>query len=122
LLDRLENGETLDQETQQQAYLCRQGERKALGKSLEEGCDHQTAHDADVERMVAAGMGRDFANLMNDAWEAFSKGLLREKEPTATSRMQSAIENFIREQLTPAIVAPARLRSPAATSKMEPVH
>jgi nucleoside-diphosphate-sugar epimerase len=78
--------------------------------------------DADIERMVAAGMGRDFANLMNDAWEAFSKGPLREKEPAETSRMQSAIENFIREQLTPAIVAPARLRSPAATSKMEPVH
>jgi uncharacterized protein YbjT (DUF2867 family) len=78
--------------------------------------------DADVEGMVAAGMGRDFANLMNDAWEALSKVPLREKEPTATSRMQSAIENFIREQLAPAIVAHARLRSPAATSKMEPVH
>ena len=49
LLDRLENGETLDQRAQQQAYLSQQGERKALGKRLEEGCDYQTAHE-DLER------------------------------------------------------------------------
>jgi hypothetical protein len=51
LLDRLENGETLDQRAQQQAYLSQQGERKALGKSLEEGCDHQTARE-DRERPI----------------------------------------------------------------------
>jgi hypothetical protein len=39
------NGETLDQGTEQQAYLSQQGERKALGKRLEEGCDDQTAHE-----------------------------------------------------------------------------
>jgi hypothetical protein len=33
------------------AYLSQQGERKALGKSLEEGCDHQTTHE-DLERPV----------------------------------------------------------------------
>src|SRR4029077_8886755 len=51
LLDRFENGETLDQRAQQQAYLSQQGERKALGKSLEEGCDHQTARE-DRERPI----------------------------------------------------------------------
>jgi hypothetical protein len=78
--------------------------------------------DADIERMVAAGMGRDFSNLMNDTWQSFSSGPVRNEEPTATSRMPSAIEHFIREQLAPAIVAPERFRSPAATSKMETVH
>jgi uncharacterized protein YbjT (DUF2867 family) len=78
--------------------------------------------DADIERMVAAGMGRDFSNLMNDAWQAISRGPVRNEEPTATSRMPSTIEHFIREQLAPAIVAPAGFRSSAAASKMEPVH
>jgi hypothetical protein len=36
LLNRLENGETLDKGTQQQAYLSQQGKRKVLGKRLEE--------------------------------------------------------------------------------------
>jgi uncharacterized protein YbjT (DUF2867 family) len=63
---------------------------------------------ADVEAIVVAGLGRDFANLLNDTWELFSwKGLLRAEEPTTASRMPTPIDDFLRAELIPAMMAPA---------------
>jgi uncharacterized protein YbjT (DUF2867 family) len=67
----------------------------------------QADRASNIEAIVAAGRGRDFANLLNDTWELFSrKGLLRAEEPTAASRMPTPIDDFLRAELIPAITAP----------------
>lgn len=70
--------------------------------------------EADIETMVKAGVGRDFANLMNDTWEALSRRPLRQDEPTAQSRMPSRIESFVRERIIPAILAEPQPQKAAA--------
>jgi uncharacterized protein YbjT (DUF2867 family) len=78
--------------------------------------------DADIEGMVAAGFGRDFATLMNDTWDAFNRGLYRAAEPSTASRMPSRIEGFLREELAPAILPPATTANvPTSEAAMEPV-
>ena len=42
-----------------------------LGRAFPVG---RTTRDADVERMVASGASYDFAHLMNDAWDTYSRG------------------------------------------------
>jgi uncharacterized protein YbjT (DUF2867 family) len=79
-----------------------------IGKVLDRPFPVERAsREADIEGMMAAGMSRDFAILMNDAWEAISRGPVRREQPTTESRVPSGIEDFVREQLVPAILAPA---------------
>lgn len=66
----------------------------------------KTDRDADIEGMVAAGFGRDFAILMNDTWDSFNRGSLRAENPTPENHLPSRIEDFIREELALAILAP----------------
>jgi uncharacterized protein YbjT (DUF2867 family) len=74
----------------------------------------RTDRNADIAGMVAAGIGRDFAILMNDAWDAFSRGLVRREQPTSASRMPYHIEDFIRDELAPAILA----RTPSPSTQL----
>jgi uncharacterized protein YbjT (DUF2867 family) len=83
---------------------------KELGQSFPA---EKTDRDADIEGMVAAGFGRDFAILMNDTWDSFNRSRLREENPTPENRMPSRIEDFIREELAPAILAPPPTVSPS---------
>jgi hypothetical protein len=68
----------------------------------------------DVEGMVAAGMGRDFALLMNEAWETFSEGLIRQQGLPGSIVLPQEIGEFIREQLAPALLATPAQAAPAA--------
>jgi uncharacterized protein YbjT (DUF2867 family) len=81
----------------------------------------QADRTADIEAMVAAGLGRDFATLMNDTWDALSRGLLRAEDPTMASRMPSPIGDFIRDELVPAILAPPTTANVPTQASMEPV-
>jgi uncharacterized protein YbjT (DUF2867 family) len=74
--------------------------------------EHVT-RDADIETLVAMGLGRDFATLLNDTWDVFSRyGLLRATEPSASSTAPTSIEDFVREALVPAIVQRESLSDP----------
>lgn len=55
----------------------------------------------DIESMVAAGLGRDFATLMNDAWETLSHGPLREGGESIT--LPDHIADFVRDELVPVL-------------------
>ena len=69
----------------------------------------QSGRDEDIDRLLTAGLSRDFANLMNDTWELFSRhGLLRAEAPSKASTASTTVEQFVREQLAPAIVGAAR--------------
>lgn len=60
--------------------------------------------DADIEALVGAGLGREFAELINDTWALFSRfGLLREREPSASSRGTTTMESFVKEVMRPAL-------------------
>lgn len=64
--------------------------------------------NADIEAIAAAGMGWDFAALLNDTWDLFSqKGLLRATDPTPETRMPTPITEFIRTELVPVLKAPS---------------
>ena len=76
---------------------------KQLGRSFPA---ERVSRDADIEALVAVGASRDFATLMNDTWDVFHRyGLLRAVEPSASSLAPTRIEDFIRDQLAPAITA-----------------
>jgi uncharacterized protein YbjT (DUF2867 family) len=76
-----------------------------IGKELGRPFPAEKAdRDADIEGMVAAGFGRDFATLMNDTWDAFNRGQYRAAEPAMTRRQSSHIEDFIRKELAPALL------------------
>jgi hypothetical protein len=65
---------------------------------------------ADIENLTADGVSIDFANLMNDAWDTFSRyGLLRSGGAADSLEGLTSIDDFIREQLAPALTAPERL-------------
>jgi hypothetical protein len=69
------------------------------------------ARDGDIEALVAMGVGHDFATLLNDTWDVFSRyGLLRMTEPSPASTAPTSMEEFIREAVLPAIAN--RHRSP----------
>jgi NAD(P)H dehydrogenase (quinone) len=71
------------------------------------------ARDEDIETLVAMGLGRDFATLLNDTWDVFSRyGLLRGTEPSPSSTAPTSIEDFIRQALVPAIVQGEPLSGP----------
>lgn len=61
----------------------------------------------DVEGMVHAGLGRDFAHLMNDAWDSFSRHLVRGVvDPTPASMLPTRVGEFIETAVAPLLVAP----------------
>jgi len=74
---------------------------KAVGRTIPA---KPATREADIEGMVAAGMGRDFSNLANDCWDAFSRGLARREKPDVSINLHYKIEDFIRDELTPAIL------------------
>ncbi len=59
----------------------------------------------DVAGMMAAGFGRDFSILMNDAWRTFSHGLVREHGSAGARILPQRVEDFIAQALAPAILA-----------------
>jgi uncharacterized protein YbjT (DUF2867 family) len=69
----------------------------------------QIPRDANIEALMAAGASRDFATLMSDTWDTFNRyGLLRATEPTAATMTPTRVEDFIENQLVPAIVGNSR--------------
>lgn len=78
---------------------------KQLGTSLPV---ERMTREADIEDLVAHGASYDFANLMNDETDTFSRyGLLRAEPPQAAVTGTTPIDDFIREQLAPAIATRA---------------
>ncbi len=64
--------------------------------------------EADVEDLVAHGLSNDFAHLMNDTGDTFSRyGLLRAEPPQAAVTGTTPIDDFIRGQFAPALTARA---------------
>ena len=74
---------------------------KAVGRTIPA---KPATREADIEGMIAAGMGRDFCNLLNDCWDAFSRGLAQREKPAVSINLHHKIEDFIRDELTPAIL------------------
>jgi uncharacterized protein YbjT (DUF2867 family) len=75
------------------------------------------SYQGDVEAMVAAGFGRDFSILMNDAWATVSRGLVREEALPGTIQLPGDIGDFIKRELAPAILAPAHAQGAAAAAE-----
>lgn len=73
-----------------------------------------SSREEDVEILCGAGFGRDFALLMNDTWESASRGLMRETIHEHIE-LRGSIEEFIRQALVPAILAPVPSELVAAT-------
>jgi uncharacterized protein YbjT (DUF2867 family) len=70
----------------------------------------QLSRAADIENLTAHGVSVDFANLINDAWDTFSRyGLLRSAAAADSLEGLTSIDDFIREQFAPALTAPGRL-------------
>jgi uncharacterized protein YbjT (DUF2867 family) len=63
------------------------------------------SREDDIAGMIAAGMGRDFAILMNQAWDTFSHGLIREEGLAGSVVLPQPIDEFIVHALAPAILA-----------------
>jgi uncharacterized protein YbjT (DUF2867 family) len=64
--------------------------------------------EADVADLVAHGLSYDFAHLMNDTGDTFSRyGLLRAEPPQAAVTGTTPIDDFIRGQFAPALTARA---------------
>jgi uncharacterized protein YbjT (DUF2867 family) len=62
-------------------------------------------HAVNVESMVAAGLGRDFATLISDTWDVFgARGLLRAGlgQPCVTAA--TTIDSFLERDYVPALV------------------
>jgi uncharacterized protein YbjT (DUF2867 family) len=74
---------------------------KHLGRAFRA---EQTPREAVIEGLIAHGMSVDFAHMMNDAWDTFSRyGLLRAPGMPVTTRGTTAIDDFLREQFLPAL-------------------
>jgi len=83
---------------------------RQLGTSLPV---ERMAREADIEDLVARGVSCDFAHLMNDTGDTYSRyGLLRAEPPQAAITGTTPIDDFIRGQFAPALTARA---SAAAT-------
>ena len=74
---------------------------KAVGKTIPA---KPATREADIESMVAAGIGRDFSNLLNDAWDTFSRGPARREQPDVSLPIQYQIEDFICDEVAPVIL------------------
>lgn len=58
---------------------------------------------ASVEALVSAGATWDFANLMNDAWDTFSRDGLLRAEGSAFSSTSAPVDDFLRAEIIPAL-------------------
>jgi hypothetical protein len=74
---------------------------KAVGRTIPA---KPAPREVDIEGMIAAGMGRDFPNLLNDTWDALSRGLAYREKPDVSLNIHYKIEDFIRDELAPAIL------------------
>jgi uncharacterized protein YbjT (DUF2867 family) len=64
----------------------------------------QTPREPDIEGLVAHGVSYDFAWLMNDAWDTFSRhGLLRAPNSPASIHATTPLEDFLTQQFVPAL-------------------
>jgi uncharacterized protein YbjT (DUF2867 family) len=80
---------------------------KQLGQSFP--VEH-TTRDEDIAYLIARGMSHDFANLMNDTWDTFSRyGQLRAEPAPDSVKGRTSIDEFIREQFAPAVVTPEQV-------------
>ena len=79
---------------------------KHLGRVFPVG---RITRDADIEGMTAHCVSHDFANLISDTWDAYIRyGLLRAEPPSVSVNGLTSIDDFIREQLMPAMKASDR--------------
>jgi uncharacterized protein YbjT (DUF2867 family) len=79
--------------------------RRQLGTSLPV---ERMTREADVEDLVKRGVSYDFAHLMNDTGDTFSRyGRLRAELPQAAITGTTSIDDFIRDQFAPALTARA---------------
>lgn len=63
----------------------------------------QAPREAVIEGLTAHGLSYDFAFLMSDAWDTFSRyGLLRAPDAQASTHGTTPVETFLREQFVPA--------------------
>ncbi|MGR9060229.1 NAD(P)H-binding protein (plasmid) [Rhizobium leguminosarum] len=67
-----------------------------------------SSSEDDVARMMEAGIGRDFSILMNEAWETFSHGPVRESGRPGSRVLPQSIDRFIENVIAPAILAAPR--------------
>jgi hypothetical protein len=64
----------------------------------------QVKRDEDVAALVAMGASRNVAELLNDTWDTFNRhGLLTEQPATPETTLPTRVEDFIREELLPAL-------------------
>jgi hypothetical protein len=64
----------------------------------------QTPRQADLDALLAHGMSHDFAHLMNDAWDTFSRhGLLRAPGSPVWREGTTPLVDFLRDQFIPAL-------------------
>jgi uncharacterized protein YbjT (DUF2867 family) len=61
------------------------------------------SREVDIDHMVAAGLGRDFACLMNDGWDSFSRRLVVGEDPHIVHRTELRMQDWIRANLAPAL-------------------
>ncbi|HEU5078552.1 MAG TPA: NAD(P)H-binding protein [Opitutaceae bacterium] len=81
---------------------------KLLGEAIERPFPAEfLERDDDIERMVRAGIGRDFATLMNDVWSSISRRSQKSDQKVGTRRATTEIETFLRQRLVPALQAAA---------------
>ena len=74
---------------------------KQLGRAFPA---EQTPRETVIEELVAHGLSVDFANLMNDTWDTFSRyGLMRAPGTPASTQGTTAIDDFLRQQFLPAL-------------------
>ena len=65
----------------------------------------QVTAEADIEDLMAAGTGRSFATLLNETWAlATAMGEIPSTEPQPATTAEYRIEDFIRDELAPAIL------------------
>src|SRR5208282_5610636 len=62
---------------------------KAVGRTIPA---KPASREVDIEGMIAAGMGRDFPNLLNDTWDVFSRGFAYREKPDISFNINYKIE------------------------------
>jgi uncharacterized protein YbjT (DUF2867 family) len=71
----------------------------ALGRSFPARPEQR---EDEIHRLVTAGFGRDFAMLMNDTWEMFSRDQIRSEPAVAESvRVASRVSHYVEAELAP---------------------
>ncbi|WP_280397978.1 hypothetical protein [Nocardia carnea] len=72
-----------------------------LGEQVEV---EQISAEADIDELISAGTGRSFATLLNETWAlATATGRAPQTGPRPATAAEYRIEDFIRDELVPAI-------------------